>query len=178
VGARHLQVVGGAAIDVAALPAEPMAFQAGCVEAFVASWSARGFSPVTIENDINVLDRMLRALGCPAWEVTAEDVDRVVGSLATAGRAASTRRDYVQVFKGFHRFLEVRKAAEIHALFGSGWYARSMSSTLRGMSGMTVRRCCLHRPQSGSRGSSTSSRPGSSNARNLWIGSVRAYPPE
>jgi integrase/recombinase XerD len=118
VGARHLQVVGGAAIEVAALPADPMAFQAGCVEAFVASWSARGFSPVTIENDIGVLDRMLRALGRPAWEVTAEDVDRVVGSLATAGRAASTRRDYVQVFKGFHRFLEVRKAAEIHALFG------------------------------------------------------------
>jgi DNA-binding Xre family transcriptional regulator len=42
----------------------------------------------------------------------------VVGSLAAAGRASSTRRDYVQVFKGFHRFLEVRKAAEISALFG------------------------------------------------------------
>lgn len=100
------------------MPADPLVFQAGCVEAFVASWSARGFSQVTIENDIGVLDRMLRALGRPAWEVTAEDVDRVVGSLAMAGRAASTRRDYVQVFKGFHRFLEVRKAAEIHALFG------------------------------------------------------------
>ena len=108
VGARHLQVVGGAAIEVPAVPADPLAFQAGCVEAFIASWSARGFSPVTIENDIGVLDRMLRALGRPAWEVTAEDVDRVIGSLAMAGRAASTRRDYVQVFKGFHRFLEVR----------------------------------------------------------------------
>lgn len=107
-GARHLQVVGGTAIEVPALPADPMAFRAGCVEVFVESWSARGFSPVTIENDIGVLDRMLRALGRPAWEVTAEDVDRVIGSLAMAGRAASTRRDYVQVFKGFHRFLEVR----------------------------------------------------------------------
>lgn len=52
------------------MPADPMAFQAGCVEAFVALWSARGFSPVTVENDI-----------------------------------------------GFHRCLEVRKAAEIRALF-------------------------------------------------------------
>ena len=116
--ARHLQVVGGAAIEIPALPADPMEYQADCVEAFVASWAARGFSQVTIDNDIGVLDRMLRALGRPAWEVTAEDVDRVVGSLATAGRASSTRRDYVQVFKGFHRFLEVRKAAEISALFG------------------------------------------------------------
>jgi integrase/recombinase XerD len=117
-GVRHLQVVGGAAIEVPAVPVDPMVYQAGCVEAFVASWSARGFSPVTIENDIGVLDRMLRSLGRPAWEVTVEDVDRVVGCLATAGRASSTRRDYVQVFKGFHRFLEVRKATEISALFG------------------------------------------------------------
>jgi integrase/recombinase XerD len=34
------------------------------------------------------------------------------------GRAVSTRRNYLQVFKGFHRFLEVRKAAEIEAAFG------------------------------------------------------------
>jgi integrase/recombinase XerD len=54
---------------------------------------------------------MLVALGLPAWEVTAEDVDRVVGAMATDVRAASTRRDYVQVFKGFHRFLTARKAA-------------------------------------------------------------------
>jgi integrase/recombinase XerD len=118
VAGRHLQVVGGASIEISALPADPLEYQAGCVEAFVASWAARGFSQVTIDNDIGVLDRMLRALGRPAWEVTAEDVDRVVGSLAVAGRASSTRRDYVQVFKGFHRFLEVRKAAEISALFG------------------------------------------------------------
>lgn len=46
------------------------------------------------------------------------DVDRVVGELASSGRAVSTRRNYVQVFKGFHRFLEVRRAAEIEAAFG------------------------------------------------------------
>ena len=83
------------------------------MEAFVASWTARGFAATTIGNDAGLLERMLAALGRPAWEVTAEDVDRVVGELAAAGRAVSTRRNYLQVFKGFHRFLEVRKATEI-----------------------------------------------------------------
>ena len=68
---------------------------------------------MTIENDIGLLERTLAALGRPAWEVTAEDIDRVVGELAVAGRSASTRREYVQTFKGFHRFLQTRKAAEI-----------------------------------------------------------------
>jgi site-specific recombinase XerD len=88
------------------------------VEAFVASWTARGFAESTIANDVGVLERMLAALGRPVWEVTAADVDRVVGELASSGRAVSTRRNYVQVFKGFHRFLEVRRAAEIEAAFG------------------------------------------------------------
>ena len=42
----------------------------------------------------------------------------MVGDLAVAGRAPSTRREYVQIFKGFHRFLQARKAAEIEAAFG------------------------------------------------------------
>jgi site-specific recombinase XerD len=78
----------------------------------------RGFSTTTIDNDVGVLERMLEALGRPAWDVTAADIDRVVGALATSGRAVSTRRNYLQVFKGFHRFLEVRKAVEIEAAFG------------------------------------------------------------
>jgi len=81
----------------------PLAFQSGCVEAFVASWTARGFAASTIDNDTGVLERMLAALGRPAWEVTAGDVDRVVGSMAAAGRAVSTRQNYLQVYKGFHR---------------------------------------------------------------------------
>ena len=97
---------------------DPQRFQAECVEAFVASWAARGFAESTIANDVGVLGRMLVALGRPVWEVTADDVDRVVGELASSGRAVSTRRNYLQVFKGFHRFLEVRKAAEIEAAFG------------------------------------------------------------
>ena len=115
----RLRVIEGRPVPAAAvLPPDPWRFQAGCVEAYLASWVARGFSPVTIENDTGVLERMLALLGCPAWEVTAEDVDRVVGGLAAAGLAASTRRGYVQAFKGFHRFLAVRKAAEIEAGFG------------------------------------------------------------
>lgn len=113
-----LRVVKGGGVPARPLPVDPWAFQAECVEAFVASWHARGFSPVTIENDVGLLERALSALGRPAWEVTAEDIDRVVGELAMAGRAASTRREYVQIFKGFHRFLQARKAAEIDAAFG------------------------------------------------------------
>lgn len=117
VGEVRLRVIEGQVVpDVGAV--DPERFQAGCVEAFVASWTVRGFSTTTIDNDVGVLERMLDALGRPAWDVTAADIDRVVGALATSGRAVSTRRNYLQVFKGFHRFLEVRKAVEIEAAFG------------------------------------------------------------
>lgn len=115
--AAGLRVINGGVAAVP-VPADPWEFQTRCVDAFVASWTARGFSPVTIDNDIGLLERTLVALGRPAWDVTVEDVDRVVGELAMAGRKASTRREYVQIFKAFHRFLQVRKAAEIEAGFG------------------------------------------------------------
>lgn len=113
-----LRLIPGGAAPVGPVASDPLVFQRECVDAFVASWRARGFSEVTIDNDVGLLERALLALGRPAWEVTAEDIDRVVGDLAVAGRAASTRREYVQIFKGFHRFLQVRKAAEIEASFG------------------------------------------------------------
>lgn len=112
-----LRVIAGAGA-VAASPLDEQAFQAACVERFVASWSARGFSPVTIENAAGVLDRFLDLLGIPAWEADPNDIDRVVGELVARGMAASTRRGYVQAFKNFHRFLVARKAAEIEATFG------------------------------------------------------------
>ena len=111
VAGRPVTMDAGAALD-------PLGFQVTCVEAYLASWTARGFSPVTIENDSGVLERVLALLGRPAWEVTVEDVDRVVGGLAADGLASSTRRGYVQAFKGFHRFLQARRAVEIEALFG------------------------------------------------------------
>jgi site-specific recombinase XerD len=61
---------------------------------------------------------MLTALGKPVWDATPDDVDRVVGAMAAEGLAASTRRGYVQVLKGFHRFLMARRAVEIEAAFG------------------------------------------------------------
>ncbi|MGH3519189.1 MAG: tyrosine-type recombinase/integrase [Haloechinothrix sp.] len=117
-GQERLRVIAGHVVPAIEV-VDPERFQAECVDAFVASWTARGFAKSTIANDVGVLERMLDALDRPAWEVTAADVDRVVGALATSGRAVSTRRNYVQVFKGFHRFLEVRKAVEIEAAFGA-----------------------------------------------------------
>ena len=113
-----LRLVAAEAVALDVVHRDPELYQGDCVAGYLASWTARGFSPVTIENDSGVLSRVLDLLGRPAWEVTAADVDRVVGGLAEQGRAASTRRGYVQVFKGFHRFLQARKAAEIEALFG------------------------------------------------------------
>ncbi len=116
-GRVGLRVISGA---TTASPSEldEESFQAVCVDGFVASWAARGFSPVTIENGVGVLERFLDLLAVPAWEAGPDDVDRVVGELVARGAAASTRRGYVQAFKDFHRFLVARKAAEIEATFG------------------------------------------------------------
>lgn len=97
---------------------DPVAFHAACLEAYEASQVARGFSQTTMDNWAGMLERFLVACGRPAWEVTCEDVDRVVAGLAVQGLAASTRRGYVQAFKSFHAFLVARKAAEIEAAFG------------------------------------------------------------
>ena len=42
----------------------------------------------------------------------------MVAELAVQGLAASTRRCYVQAFKGFHAFLVARKSAAIESAFG------------------------------------------------------------
>ena len=108
-----LRVVRGGAAAVPLAAADPGRFQADCAAAYAASWVARGFSQVTVDSATSRLDRVLATFGKPAWEVTREDVDRVVGAWAAAGIAASTRRTYVQAFKGFHEFLAARKAGEI-----------------------------------------------------------------
>ena len=61
----RLRVVEGGAVPWDRWPADPWEFQAECVEAFVTSWRARGFSPVTIDNDTGLLERTLKALGLP-----------------------------------------------------------------------------------------------------------------
>jgi site-specific recombinase XerD len=116
-GQAELHVVSG---EGGAAPSalDAASFQAACVDAFVSSRSARGFSAITIENGTGVLERFLEVLGVPAWEATPDDIDRVVAGLVARGMASSTRRGYVQAFKDFHRYLMVRKAAEIEATFG------------------------------------------------------------
>lgn len=113
-----LRLVTSAEQVLVGTPTDPDAYQAGCIEAYQASQVARGFSQLTIDNGTGTLERFLATCGRPAWEVTSDDVDRVVGELATAGMVATTRRGYVSVFKGFFAFLCARKAAEIEALFG------------------------------------------------------------
>ncbi len=115
---RGLHIVASAELPIPGAPPDPLVYQASCIEAYQASQTARGFSPLTIGTGTGTLERFLDACGCPAWEVTCEDVDRVVGQLAAAGMSASTRRGYVSAFKGFFAFLAARKAAEIEACFG------------------------------------------------------------
>lgn len=110
---------GGAAIAPILDPQlDPVAFQDACLRSFEASQVARGFAQTTMDNGAGVLERFLVSCGRPAWEVTREDVDRVVAGLVGQGLSAATRRGYVQTFKGFHAFLAARKAGEIEAAFG------------------------------------------------------------
>ncbi|MFE9679395.1 hypothetical protein ACFYO5_35700 [Streptomyces sp. NPDC006259] len=48
---------------------------------------------MTIDNDVGRLERTLAALGRPAWDVTPEDIDRVVGDLAVRGRATEWQNE-------------------------------------------------------------------------------------
>ena len=67
--------------------ADPVTFQDGCLLAFEASQVARGFSRNSMDNGAAVLERFLAACGRPAWDVTREDVDRVVAGLSAQGLA-------------------------------------------------------------------------------------------
>src|SRR5665647_3519716 len=71
---------------------DPVAFQDACVRAFEASQAARGFAQSTMDNGSWVLDRFLTACGRPAWEVTVDDVDRVVAGLVEHPGAVVHRR--------------------------------------------------------------------------------------
>jgi site-specific recombinase XerD len=113
-----LRLVQGVLPGVAGSRPSPEAYQAACIEAWAASQVARNYSPATVDKATGILERILELCGRPAWEVTCEDLDRVVGSFASAGLSASTRRGYVSVFKGFFGFLAARKQAEIQAWFG------------------------------------------------------------
>lgn len=113
-----LRLVTSTCAAAVAEPVDPREYQARCIEDYQSTQTVRGFSTLTIDNGAATLERFLAACGRPAWEVTCEDIDRVVGGLAAVGMATSTRRGYVSVFKGFFSFLLERKAAQIEATFG------------------------------------------------------------
>jgi integrase/recombinase XerD len=112
-------VQGTAALPLPVEFVDPVAYQSGCVDGFVASQVARGFSSTTIDNGTGVLERFLVLAAKPAWELTAADVDAVVAALIDRGVGAVTRRDYVGTFKQFFAFLEARHAVEIESRFGT-----------------------------------------------------------
>lgn len=114
----NLRLVTSAKPSLSTAPPDPGLYQAMCIEAYQSSQAARGFSQLTIDNGTATLERFLTACGRPAWEVTRDDIDRVVGELATVGMATSTRRGYLSTFKGFFTFLCARKVVEIEAMFG------------------------------------------------------------
>jgi integrase/recombinase XerD len=97
---------------------DPLPFQMACVDGFVASQVARGFSQLTIDNGTGVLERFLALADKPAWDLTSGDVDSVVALLVDKGVGAVTRRDYVGTFRQFFAFLQARHASEIEARFG------------------------------------------------------------
>ena len=114
-----LRLVEGAPVagaDLAVLDART--FQARCVEGYLASRVARGFSPVTIEGEAGVLERFLAIARRPAWELTAGDVDQIVGTLVERGVGPVTRRGYIGIFRQFFAYLGARHAADIEARFG------------------------------------------------------------
>ena len=80
---------------------DPGVFQQECIDAFVGSQVAQGFSQITIDNGTGVLERFLALAGKPAWEITEHDVDRVIAALVKRGVTQTTRRGYVQAFRGF-----------------------------------------------------------------------------
>ena len=118
---RQLRAVAGAGAEVDAVGTgvvSPVDYQAACVDGFVASQVARGFSPVTIDNGTGVLERFLALAGKPAWELTPADVDAAMATLIARGVGPVTRRDYAGAFRQFFAFLQARHAAQIEARFG------------------------------------------------------------
>jgi integrase/recombinase XerD len=95
------------------------AFQTHCVQAFASTWTARGFAPTTIGCYTSLLERVLDHYDRPVWQIEPADVDAMLHSLVVAGRAAGTRRQYLQMLRTFHTFIQARYATEIRTLYGT-----------------------------------------------------------
>jgi integrase/recombinase XerD len=112
----ELRLVGGSSEAPEVL--DPVEFEAGCLERWQDSLVARAFSQRTIDGAVPVLERFLARCGRAVWDVSRDDIDRVMTDLADGGIAASTRSGYLQVFKGFYAFVEARHALEVERCFG------------------------------------------------------------
>ncbi|MGH9165965.1 MAG: tyrosine-type recombinase/integrase [Acidimicrobiales bacterium] len=77
-----------------------------------------GFAGASDGNGLDVVERLLEATGRLAWDVTGRDLGAGIQALEAAGLAAPARRNHLQVFTGFHRYLAAHKAADIHEFFG------------------------------------------------------------
>ncbi|QCD53520.1 hypothetical protein CEB94_00110 [Streptomyces hawaiiensis] len=121
VGERFLRLIAGglatSASDVDQARDE-WAFQARCTEAFVSTWVVRGFADTTISCYTSLLERVLDHFDRPVWQIEPADVDAMLRQLLLAGRAAGTRRQYLQMLRTFHGFVRDRYATEIRALYG------------------------------------------------------------
>jgi site-specific recombinase XerD len=94
------------------------AFQARCAQAFASTWVVRGFAETTIGCYAALLERVLDCFDRPVWQIEPADVDAMLRDLLLAGRAAGTRRQYLQMLRAFHGFVQDRYATEIRALYG------------------------------------------------------------
>jgi integrase/recombinase XerD len=96
----------------------PVEFEANCMERWQDSLTVRAYSQRTIDGSVPVLERFLARCGRAVWEVSRDDIDRVMTDLADGGLAASTRSGYLQIFKGFYAFVEQRHGVEVERRFG------------------------------------------------------------
>jgi hypothetical protein len=143
-GQRRLQVVEGAGGLVGAEavgrsddgPArcapDPGVLQHEYVDAYAASQVAQGFSQITIDNGTGVLERFLALAEKPAWEITEHDVDRAIAVLVKRGVTQTTRRGYIQAFRGFFAFLLARKRSRSRRCSAAGCAIRWIASTAPG----------------------------------------------
>lgn len=118
VGRERLRVLAGGQPTLADEAVDPGVFQLACIEGWALAMTARGLSQSYLDTSIGALERFLARADALVWELSEADVDRVIGELAMAGAAPSTRRGYVQALRGFLGFLADRKAGEIETRFG------------------------------------------------------------
>ncbi|MFE4688103.1 tyrosine-type recombinase/integrase [Streptomyces sp. NPDC056721] len=93
-------------------------FQARCTQAFASTWVVRGFAATTVGCYTSLLERVLNHFERPVWQIEPADVDAMLRDLLRTGRAAGTRRQYLQMLRMFHGFVQDRCATEIRALYG------------------------------------------------------------